>query len=183
MLKKRLLGSQFRQSLQTMAHSLRVGTGLQQALQRAAQDCDLPLAGEWRTVLTSVTMGMPLNQALAELAQRVPLAEIQGFVAAVQICQETGGSLAGVLETLAHTLQEHEALRDKVAALTAQGKASGCILGLLPFILMEVLHIVAPELIRPLFTTSAGYAMLGAVIVGVSLGGITIFKIVSVKMD
>src|SRR5438046_2756598 len=73
--RNRLLLNQLRQSIQGMAHSLQVGSSFLQALERAARDGDDPLAREWRTLLHSVRMGVPVQQSLTELGERVPLKE------------------------------------------------------------------------------------------------------------
>jgi tight adherence protein B len=179
----RLMAQQLRQSSQAMAHSLQVGSSFLQALERAAQDGEDPLAKEWTTVIHSVRMGTSMRQALNELGERVPLREMGWFITAAQITQETGGSLAGVLESLAETLQERETLREKVSALTAQGKASGGLLSLLPFLMMAALYFIAPEFILPLFTTPSGQMLLAVIIILVTIGGLVIFKIVSIKAD
>ena len=179
----RLLALQLRQSLHYMVHGLQVGMGFLQALNRAAQEGEDPLAKEWKTLIQSVQMGTSIRQALADLGQRVPLKEMIWFITAAQITQETGGSLSGVLETLAATLQERETLREKVSALTAQGKASGALLSALPFLMMAALYCIAPDFIAPLFMTSSGQWMLAGVIVLVSTGGLVIIKIVSIQVD
>jgi tight adherence protein B len=180
---ERLLALQLRQSLQSMVHCLQVGTSFLQALDRVAQEGEDPLAREWRTLIQSIRMGTSTRQALSDLQHRVPLKEMAWFVTAAQITQETGGSLSGVLESLASTLQERETLREKVSALTAQGKASGALLSALPFLMICALSTIAPEMISPLFNTVSGQIMLAGVIVMVSIGGLVIFKIVSIKAD
>ena len=179
----RLLALQLRQSLQSMVHALQVGTSFLQALERAADEGEAPLAKEFQTVIHSVRMGASLPEALSSLGVRVPLKEMKWFITAGVITQQTGGSLSGVLETLANTLQERETLREKVAALTAQGKVSGVLLSILPFVMMGALSFIAPEMIKPLFVTAVGQMMLAAVIGSVTIGGWVIFKIVSIKAD
>jgi len=178
-----LLASQLRQSLQNIVHALRVGVGFMQALDYAGKEGAMPLAGEWQRVLQSVRLGTSLSEAMEELARRNPIKEMKWFVAAIQITQSTGGSLADVLETLSATLQEQQILRDKVSALTAQGKASGALLSLLPFLMMGALYIVAPDIAMPLFVTSTGQSVIAGVIVSVAIGGVVIKKIVTVKVD
>ncbi len=178
-----LLASQLRQALQNMVHALRIGVAFQQAIAYVARDAEMPLAAEWRRLLQSVGLGVPWFEALAELAQRVDIPEMGWFVAAVQITQSTGGSLSEVLETLAETLQERQILRDKVSALTAQGKASGLVLAALPFVLLAALRVIVPGLVRPMFTTVAGQGMIAGIMVSVALGGLVIWKIVNIKVD
>jgi len=90
----RLVLWQLRQSIQGMAHCLQAGSSFLQALERASQDGEDPLARELNTMINSVRMGVPLPQALKELGERVQLKEMTWFVTAAQISQETGGSLA-----------------------------------------------------------------------------------------
>src|SRR5262249_43363838 len=142
-----------------------------------------PLAMEWQRSLQAVRLGQSVAEAMEDLARRVPIKEMRWFTTAIQITQSTGGSLADVLDTLANSLPEQQTLREKVAALTAQGRASGILLSLLPFLLMGVLYFVAPDVIAPLFNTSTGQSVIAGVIVSVSIGGVIIKKIVTVKVD
>lgn len=178
-----LLAEQLRHSLQNMVHALRVGVGFQQALAHVAEESEPPLALEWRRLLQSVHVGASWNHALADAALRVPIPEMAWFAAAVQITQDTGGSLADVLETLVETLQERQTLRDKVRALTAQGKASGLVLASLPFILLGTLHLLIPDLVKPMFTTVVGQGLIAGVMGSVAVGGLVIWKITSIKVD
>jgi tight adherence protein B len=180
---KERLAAQFRASLQNIAHALRVGVGLSQALEYAAKEGAEPLSGEWRTVLQAVRIGQPLGEALQDFAQRIALKEARWFTTAVQITQFSGGSLSDVLETLAETLQAQEALRQKVGALTAQGKASGILLSLLPYALLGALGVVAPEMAAPFFTTWVGQAVLAGVTLSLATGGLVIKKIVTIPVD
>jgi tight adherence protein B len=173
---------ELRASLETMAHALRVGTGLLQAVERVAEDAGPTLAAEWRRLLHSVQVGKPLQEGLEEFAARLQLREANWFVAAVSVTQQTGGSLVSVLETLVQTLRERENLRERVGALTAQGKASGILLGLLPFGMIVALQLIAPEILRPLFVTSLGHLMLLGVTMSVGTGGFFIYKIVNLKV-
>ena len=182
-IRRLLLASQLRQAIQSMVHALRIGISFQQALEYAAREGEQPLATEWRRVLQSVKLGESWQEALSELARRVDIPEMAWFVAAVQITQTTGGTLAEVLETLAETLHERQTLRDKVSALTAQGKASGIVLALLPFLLLGALRVIVPDLVRPMFVTAAGQSLIAGVIVSVAAGGLVIWHIVNIKVD
>ena len=175
--------AQFRVSLQNMVHALRAGVGLTQAVDYAAREGQEPVAGHWRWMLQALQVGKSMSDTLEELTQRLPLREAQWFATAVQITHSTGGSLAEVLDTLANVLQEQQNLREKVSALTAQGKASGVLLGALPFLVLGALALVAPEMARPMFTTWKGQALLCVMIVMVACGGWIIRKIVTVPVD
>jgi len=175
--------TQFRTSLQNITHALRVGVGLSQALDYTAKEGAEPLASEWRRVQQAVRIGEPLSQALEEFAQRVPMKEVRWFTTAVQITQNTGGSLAEVLETLAGSLQEQQTLREKIKALTAQGKASGILLAILPYALLAALSVIAPDMASVLFQTAIGQMVLVGVTLSLCVGGLVIKKIVTIPVD
>lgn len=177
------LASQFRASLQNLVHALRVGVALQQALEYAAREGEAPLAQEWGRVLQATRLGQPLSEALTSFRDRVGLREADWFVTAVTITQSSGGSLADVLDTLASTLQERETLREKVSALTAQGKASGILLTTLPYALMAALALIAPEFSGALFKTTAGQMVIAGVTVSLMMGALVIKKIVTIEVE
>jgi len=181
--RRRLLAGQLRQSLQNMIHALRVGVSFPQALVYASQEGEAPLVEAWRWLRQSLEIGKPMSDALEELGRRVPLKEMGWFVAAVQITQSTGGSLADVLETLAATLQEQQTLREKVSALTAQGKVSGILLSLLPFAVLAAMYLIAPAMVAPMFTSTWGQWMLGGMMLFLALGAVCIYAIVSIRVD
>ena len=104
------------------------------------------------------------------------------FVTAVRIARELGGNLSESLERLADTLRRKLAMEDKILALTSQGKIQGWIVGLLPIFLAGVLYLMEPEAMTPLFTTTIGYVVLGAVAVLEFIGFIVIRKIVSIEV-
>lgn len=180
---QRLIARQFRESLRLIVHALQVGTGLQQALEVAAREGQKPLATEWERLLQSLHVGRTWDQGLKEFSDRVRIPAVPWFVAAVHVTRQTGGSLADVLLSLAETLQERETLREKVSALTAQGKASGCVLAALPFVLLGTLQMIVPDLMRPMFETNTGLRLLAGVLMSVSIGGYLIWAIVSIKED
>jgi tight adherence protein B len=181
--RRQRVAAQLRESLQSLVRALRIGVGFTQALEYVARDCADPLGSQWRWLLQSLQVGKSLPQTLDELSGRVPLKEMRWFVAAVQITQSTGGSMADVLDTLATTLQERQTLREKIAALTAQGKASGILIGAMPFLILAALSFIAPDMVVPMFTSWLGQAMLAGVLVMVGIGGLVIKKIVTIRVD
>ena len=177
------ISRQFRASLQNLCHALRVGVGLSQALEYAAKEGEEPLAGEWRRLLQAVQWGESWAEALVHFTERVPMKEAAAFATAVRVTQSTGGSLAEVLEILATSLQEQESLREKIKALTAQGKASGILLSILPYALLGVLLLIAPEMGKPFFQTTIGQWALVGVTLSLIVGGFVIKKIVTIEVN
>lgn len=178
-----LLARQLRQAVTGMVQALRAGVSFPVALQYAAREGAEPLASVWKGCAAELAVGRPLSDVLGELPRRVPLRDIQGFVTAALITQQTGGSLAGVLETLSESLQEKETLREKIAALTAQGKASGVLISLLPFLVMGSLWGLAPEMASPMFKTQEGQMALAGILVSLAAGALVMSRIVRVPVE
>lgn len=177
------LAGQFRQSLQNMVFALRAGVGFTQAVDYAAREGQEPLAGYWRWMLQSLQVGKALPELLVEFSKRLPLREAQWFAASVQVTQSTGGSLGDVLETLTGVLQEQQGLREKISALTAQGRASGILLSALPFLVLGALSVVAPEMAAPLFHSWQGHCLLIVMAAMVATGSWIIRWIVTVPVS
>lgn len=177
------LARQFRISLQSLLGALRAGVSVPQGIDYAAQESPEPMASHWQRLVRSLHVGKPLAEALQEFAAGVDLKEARWFVSAAIIIRSTGGSLAGILETLCEVLQERESLRDKVGALTAQGKASGVLLSLLPFVVLGAVAFIAPEMVRPLVTTREGQAMLAGMILWLLVGSWFIQRIVTLPVS
>lgn len=176
------LARQMPDGLASLAGALRAGLSLPQALASLAEQQPAPFCQEFELVVRKQRLGMPLDQALAELEARVPGNEVSMFVTAVRIARELGGNLSESLERLADTLRRKLAMEDKIVALTSQGKIQGWIVGLLPIFLAGVLYVMEPEAMRPLFTTTIGYVVLGAVAVLELIGFVVIRKIVSIEV-
>jgi tight adherence protein B len=182
--KRRLhkLARQMPDGLASLAGALRAGLSLPQALAGLAEQQPAPFCQEFELVVRKQRLGMPLDQALAELEARVPGNEVSMFVTAVRIARELGGNLSESLERLADTLRRKLTMEDKIVALTSQGKIQGWIVGLLPIFLAGVLLFMEPEAMKPLFTTTIGYFVLGAIAVLELIGFVVIRKIVSIEV-
>lgn len=177
------LAAQFRASLQNMVHGLRIGISFHQALAYAAKESAEPMRQEWERAQQTLRLGTPLPEALNAFVQRIGLKEAETFSIAVQLTQSSGGSLADVLDTLSATLQERETLREKVAALTAQGRASGFLLALLPYALLGAMSMVEPDMAGYFFHTAMGQTLLVGITLSIATGGVFIKKIVTVPVN
>jgi tight adherence protein B len=112
-------------------------------------------------VFDEINYGVPLNDALLNLANRVPIRDLRYFVIAVLIQRETGGNLAEVLDGIAFLIRERFKLFDKVRVLAAEGKLSAWVLGLLPFITAGAMSVLNRAFLEVLWTDPAGFKVLG----------------------
>jgi len=161
--------------LNMVAGSLRGGWGVQQALGLVVQQAGPPAAPEFRRVDAETRLGMPLEQSLQRMADRVESQDFQAAVTAISIQREVGGNLAEVLDIVAATIRERAALARHVSSLTAESRLSAYILIGLPFLILAVLFLVNPTYLMPLLTTSAGLviAVIGGLLLVIGIVWIT----------
>ncbi len=161
---------QFPHALLILSASLRAGVSLQAALQQLNEACISPLREEWIHLHNDQRLGLDIEQALDHFSKRLNIPSIDTAIAMMQIAYATGGPLALALEKIAHSLRNQHMIKDKLQALTAQGRLQGKILGFLPILLLIVLQWLEPESMQALWGTETGWMMLGLIVVLESLG-------------
>lgn len=162
--------------------ALRAGASAPTAIAQMAAEIRPPMSQEFDLFLREQRLGVPFEQALDNLEQRVDLEDMALFGSAMRVSRETGGNLAETLERLADTLRQKLAIEGKIRALTAQGKLQGLIVGLLPFGLMFVLFKMEPEAMSRMFTTWYGLGVIGFIVLMEVVGGLIIKKIVTIDV-
>lgn len=168
--------------LTLMANGIRAGLSVQQSMERVQQNMPNPMSQEFGLVLSQLRLGQSLQDALNELAQRIPRQDVKMFVTAINILQETGGNLAETFQTIVHTVRERQKIEKKIEAMTTQGMTQGTIITLIPFALLAVLSLIDWQLVRPLFTTTLGLIALAVVIILQVLGGLMMRKMVRINV-
>ncbi len=168
--------------LTIMANGVKSGLGVTQAMERVVENMPGPISREFQTVLSQVQLGRSLEEALIELAERVPRPDMQMFVTGINILKETGGNLAETFETIVFTIRERQKLEKKIQAMTAQGVAQGFIITLIPFVILIVFYYADPQFVMPLFTTTLGLFFLFIMFTLILTGGFMIRKIVKIEV-
>lgn len=168
--------------LTTIANSLRAGLSFPQALETIGREAPPPLSEEFSQVNREVGLGMDTAEALLELTRRVPSRELHLAVTAINIAREAGGNLAEVLGQLSHTMRQRDMLQGKIKTLTAEGRLSGIVVGLMPILLGLAIHAIEPDLMKPMFHTLPGNIMLGVIVILLLLGAVVIKKIVTIDI-
>lgn len=148
--------------LDLIAGSLRSGWGMQQSIDLVVTETGEPARSEFKRTQSEVRLGLPLEEALARMADRVGSEDLRWTVSAIAIQREVGGNLAEVLNTVSHTIRERAELRRQVSALTAEGRFSLVVLTILPFALFGLLFLVNPGYILISLTTPLGLVAMAA---------------------
>jgi len=168
--------------LQLLAGTLRAGLPLVAALEAVAAEAGGPVAPELRRVAGEAALGRELPESLAAVGGRMRCEEVVWVGVAVDIHQQAGGNLAEVLDTLARTVSERQRLRREVAALTAEGRISAVVLGVLPVVLAGVIAVVNPGYLATLLDTTVGTLLIVGSAIGMVVGFAWMHRIVAVEI-
>jgi len=171
--------SQLPDLLITIAASLKAGHSFKQGVQAVVDEGEPPASEEFKRVLTEIGLGRPMDDALAEMAERLGSKNFEFAITAVTIQRQVGGSLAGLFDMVADTVRLRQQFSRKIRSLTAMGRMSAYTLLGLPFILLVAISGLNAGYLHPLFHSSAGHLMLGVGIVMMAVGSAIIKKIVS----
>ncbi|MBV9503680.1 MAG: type II secretion system F family protein [Acidobacteriia bacterium] len=173
---------QFPEVLDFLARSVRAGNALFISLEMLAGEAAEPLRSEFLKVTRELALGASLENALSNLAVRVPLIETRFFVAAVLLQREAGGNLAEVLGRLATSLRDRLRLRGHVKSVSGQGRLTARILTALPIVVMVMLKIISPQFLEGLTGEPLGRTLLGAAVVAQILGYLCMRKITNIEV-
>ena len=152
--------AQMPDTMQLIAGSLSAGYSLPQAVDAVVREGAQPIATEFSRAIIESRLGVPIEDALDNIAVRMDSQDFAWVVMAVRIQREVGGNLAEVLTTVANTMRERERVRRQVRVLSAEGRLSAWVLGGLPPLFAIYLLLVRPGYIKPLYTEAVGILML-----------------------
>jgi tight adherence protein B len=175
------INGQIGDCLTVMTNSLRAGYSFQQALDLVGKEMNGPLALEFRRTLREVNLGNTTEQALLNLIQRVESDDLELMITAVLIQRQIGGNLAEIFDKISDSIRDRIRLKGEIKTLTAQGRISGLMIGLLPVALFFILLLISPDYIGVLLQQSAGRMILGIAVASEIIGFLIIRKIVDVE--
>lgn len=184
MIKKRILSfiSLFPDALDLIVRGLRSGLPITESMNSVASEVDDPVGGEFRRVMDQIRLGINLDEALEETAQRIDSPEFKFFVISLAIQRETGGNLAETLSKLSDLLRRRQQMKLKIKAMASEGKASAYIVGALPFVMFFMLLLINYNYTSVLFTDQrATYIALGG-LVWMSIGGFIMKQMINFEI-
>jgi len=173
---------QFPEALDLLSRAIRAGHALQTALGMAAEELPDPVGPEFKKTFDQQNFGLPLRDALNEMAARIGILDVRFFVTAVLIQRDTGGNLSEILENLAHVVRERFKIRRQVRVHTAHGRFTGYVLLALPAALAIALSFINPEHMQLLFRERMGQMMLMGAIVMQTVGFFWIRHVIKIEV-
>ncbi|MEO8694223.1 MAG: type II secretion system F family protein [Acidimicrobiales bacterium] len=180
--RKKKFMNQLPDTLGLLAGTLKAGYSFMQGVEAVSQEVEDPMGVELRRVVSEAQLGRPVEDALESAAERMESEDFAWAVMAVKIQREVGGNLAELLLTVAETMTSRSRLRGEIKALTAEGRMSAIILGILPPGVGAVMYVLNREYMVVLFHESIGVAMLVAAVVSMIAGFAWMLKIINIKI-
>jgi tight adherence protein B len=172
----------FPEAIDTLARAVRAGHAFTVALEMISNEVSEPVASEFRKLFEEQKFGLPVRDALMNLADRVPLVDVKFFVTAVMLQRETGGNLAEILDNLSYVIRERFKIMRQVRVYTAQGRLTMSLLMGLPPIIVVTMLTLNPSFIRPLFADPIGHVLVVAGITLQTLGYFVIRRIIQIQV-
>jgi tight adherence protein B len=169
-------------TLGLLANALKAGLSLPQALESVAQNAGAPIGEELDRVIRETKLGTPTPAALGNMVRRVGSEDLDLIVTAIAIQSSVGGNLARILEGISHTIRQRVQVKAQIGAMTAQMRASGWIITLLPFIVAAILNVITPTYFRVMLTEPGGRLLLVAAGISIALGNFFVRRITNFRV-
>lgn len=163
----------FPDALDMVVRMVRAGLPVLAAIRTIGNEAPQPVGAVFLSLADQVDIGIMLEEALAQIGERIGLADFRFFAVALSLQHATGGNIAATLEVLSEIIRKRRSARLKAKSTTAEVRVSAIVLGSLPFVVIGGLLITSPAYLAPLITDPRGNIIIGAAIISLSLGFLT----------
>jgi tight adherence protein B len=170
---------QFPDAIDVVVRGIKAGLPLGDSLRALATDAPEPILSEFRHILETQAVGVPLGDACAKLFERMPLPEANFFAIVISIQQKSGGNLSEALGNLSKVLRDRKRMKGKIKAMSTEAKASAAIIGALPIAVMAIVYITSPDYITLLWTERLGQLMLAGSAMWMLMGIMVMRKMIN----
>ncbi len=169
----------FPDAVDVIVRGVKAGLPLGDCLRIIANEAQEPVRGEFKTIVESQQIGIPMGEACQKLYERMPLPEANFFGIVVGIQQKSGGNLSEALGNLSRVLRDRKKMKAKIQAMSMEAKASAVIIAALPFCVMMLVYITSPNYIELLWTHPTGRFMMACCAVWMSMGVFVMKKMIN----
>jgi tight adherence protein B len=171
--------SNFPDAVDVIVRGIKAGLPLLECLRIVGNDAPEPVRSEFRTMIETQTIGIPLGDAVGKLYERIPLAECNFFGIVIAMQQKSGGNLSEALGNLSRVLRDRKKMKAKIQAMSMEAKASATIIGALPIVVMVLVYLTSPDYIELLWTHPMGRMMLVASASWMTIGVLVMRKMIN----
>jgi tight adherence protein B len=169
----------FPDAVDVIVRGIKAGLPLLDSLKLIAAEAEEPVRSEFRSIIETQTIGIPIGEACLKLYEHMPLPEANFFGIVISIQQRAGGNLSEALGNLSRVLRDRKKMKAKINAMSMEAKASASIIGALPIAVMTLVWITSPQYIELLWTASLGRMMLAGSAVWMSMGVLVMRKMIN----
>ncbi len=177
-----LFSKQLSEGLVIMGNSIKGGFTFLQSMQSVANDMQSPISTEFTRVLREIHYGVNQETALRHMVDRTGSQDLELLVSAVTTSSQVGSNLTEILDTIASTIRERIKIKQEINTLTAQGRISGMLIGVLPIAIVLAVMVLNPDYFAGFFETNMGKILLAVSITMETLGFLFIRKIINIEM-
>jgi tight adherence protein B len=169
----------FPDAVDVIVRGIKAGLPLLDCIKMIVSEAPEPIRTEFRLILETQAIGMPLGEACGKLYERTPLPEANFFGIVVAIQQKAGGNLSEALGNLSKVLRDRKKMKAKIQSMSQEAKASAAIIGALPIAVMTLVYLTSPHYISLLFTNSVGHLMLAGSAIWMAIGVFVMKKMIN----
>ncbi len=171
--------------LNLMVNGLRAGYSTMQAMEAISKELPAPICDEFRRVVQEMQLGVPMETALDNLLRRIPSDDLDFVVTAINVQREVGGNLSEILDSISYTIRERVRIKGEIRVMTAQVRASGTLLSIIPMALGLILWFMNPDYLLSFFdgpSPLCGWAAIGLIIIMIAAGYFIMMKIADIEV-
>jgi tight adherence protein B len=169
----------FPDAVDIIVRGIKAGLPLLDSMRLITSEAPEPLRSEFRAIIETQTVGIPIGEACGRLYERIPVPEANFFAIVIAIQQRAGGNLSEALGNLSRVLRDRKKMKGKIQAMSMEAKASAVIIACLPLAVMCLVYITSPQYIELLWTHPMGRMMLVACAVWMSMGVIVMRRMIN----
>lgn len=171
--------------LNLMVNGLRAGYSTMQAMEAISKELPPPICDEFRRVVQEMQLGVPMEAALDNLLRRIPSDDLDFVVTAINVQREVGGNLSEILDSISYTIRERVRIKGEIRVMTAQVRASGTLLSIIPMALALILWFMNPDYLLSFFdgpSPLCGWAAIGLIVIMIAAGYFIMMKIADIEV-
>jgi tight adherence protein B len=169
----------FPDGVDVIVRGIKAGLPLLDSIKIISLDSQEPIKSEFKAIVETQTIGMPIGEACAKLYERIPLAEANFFGIVISIQQKAGGNLSEALGNLSRVLRERKKMKAKIQAMSMEAKASAMIIGALPICVGTLVWLTSPNYIELLWTSDMGRFMIAGCAMWMGIGIFVMKKMIN----
>ncbi|MCL2485103.1 MAG: type II secretion system F family protein [Endomicrobia bacterium] len=175
-----LIDKQVIEALSIIKNAVQSGQSLVNAVNTAAAELKEPIKSEFVSISERISLGESFDKALNDISEKSPSKEFRLMIDTIIISKDSGASLSGIFDRITDATVQRVTIQSKINALTAQGRMSGNIVSVIPFVVILMMYVIEPDMMSSLFTTTAGNILLLIVVVMVLTGSFVIRKMTEI---